>query len=56
MDAQTSVITHNVDDKEQEKVTKEDFIQEQETAKGMTPVRILVRKKRSSLKKNLLQY
>ncbi|PGM93156.1 lysozyme inhibitor LprI family protein [Bacillus cereus] len=34
VDAQTSVITHNVDDKEQEKVTKKDFIQEQETAKG----------------------
>ncbi|EOO16011.1 MULTISPECIES: lysozyme inhibitor LprI family protein [Bacillus] len=34
VDAQTSVITHNVDDEEQEKVTKQDFIQEQETAKG----------------------
>ncbi|RWS44017.1 DUF1311 domain-containing protein [Bacillus mycoides] len=34
VDAQTSVITHNVDDKEQEKVTKQDFIQEQETVKG----------------------
>ncbi|EJQ98851.1 lysozyme inhibitor LprI family protein [Bacillus cereus] len=34
VDAQTAVITHNVDDKEQEKVTKQDFIQEQETAKG----------------------
>ncbi|WP_212934619.1 lysozyme inhibitor LprI family protein [Bacillus hominis] len=34
VDAQTSVITHNVDDKEREKVTKQDFIQEQETVKG----------------------
>ncbi|KMN43862.1 lysozyme inhibitor LprI family protein [Bacillus sp. LK2] len=33
VDAQTSVITYNVDDKKQEKITKEDVIQEQETAK-----------------------
>ncbi|HHB1437960.1 MULTISPECIES: lysozyme inhibitor LprI family protein [Bacillus] len=34
VDAKNSVITHNVDDEEQEKVTKKDFIQEQETVKG----------------------
>ncbi|WP_144614570.1 lysozyme inhibitor LprI family protein [Bacillus cereus] len=34
VDAQTSVITHNVDDEEQEKVTQKDYIQEQETVKG----------------------
>ncbi|EJR53444.1 hypothetical protein IIM_02808 [Bacillus cereus VD107] len=33
VDAQTSVITYNVDDKKQEKITKEDVIQEQDTAK-----------------------
>lgn len=33
VDAQTSVITYNIDDKKQEKITKEDVIQEQETAK-----------------------
>ncbi|MED1407883.1 MULTISPECIES: lysozyme inhibitor LprI family protein [Bacillus] len=33
VDAQTSVITYNVGDKKQEKITKEDVIQEQETAK-----------------------
>ncbi|MBJ8109240.1 MULTISPECIES: lysozyme inhibitor LprI family protein [Bacillus] len=34
VDAKNSVITHNVDDEEQEKVTKKDFVQEQETVKG----------------------
>ncbi|GMR65933.1 MULTISPECIES: lysozyme inhibitor LprI family protein [Bacillus] len=34
IDAQTSVITPNVDDEEQEKITKKDYIQEQETVKG----------------------
>ncbi|WP_368907200.1 lysozyme inhibitor LprI family protein, partial [Bacillus wiedmannii] len=34
VDAKNSVIAHNVDDEEQEKVTKKDFVQEQETVKG----------------------
>ncbi|HDR7514313.1 lysozyme inhibitor LprI family protein [Bacillus mobilis] len=34
VDAKNSVITHNVDDEEQEKVTKKDLVQEQETVKG----------------------
>ncbi|WP_342715516.1 lysozyme inhibitor LprI family protein [Bacillus paramycoides] len=34
VDAQTSVITHNVDDEEEEKITKKDYIQEQKTVKG----------------------
>ncbi|MED4387992.1 DUF1311 domain-containing protein [Bacillus mobilis] len=34
VDAKNLVITHNVDDEEQEKVTKKDFVQEQETVKG----------------------
>ncbi|PDZ68060.1 hypothetical protein CON30_11630 [Bacillus cereus] len=34
VDAKNSVIAHNVDDEEQEKVTKKDYMQEQETVKG----------------------
>lgn len=34
VDAKNSVIAHNVNDEEQEKVTKKDFVQEQETVKG----------------------
>lgn len=56
VDAQTSVITHNVDDEEQEKVTKQDFIQEQETAKGNDSSTYTSSKEEKQQKKNLLQY
>ncbi|OAK23197.1 lysozyme inhibitor LprI family protein [Bacillus wiedmannii] len=49
VDAKNSVITHNVDDEEQEKVTKKDFIQEQETVKGNDSSTYTSSKKETSL-------
>ncbi|EMI9086129.1 DUF1311 domain-containing protein [Bacillus cereus] len=49
VDAKNSVITHNVDDEEQEKVTKKDFIQEQETVKGNDSSTYISSKKETSL-------
>ncbi|WP_242270778.1 lysozyme inhibitor LprI family protein [Bacillus cereus group sp. BfR-BA-01310] len=51
VDAQTSVITYNVDDKKQEKITKEDVIQEQETAKRNDSSTYISSKKEKQLKK-----
>ncbi|KAA0770319.1 hypothetical protein BAU22_08450 [Bacillus sp. 4048] len=49
VDAKNSVITHDVDDEEQEKVTKKDFIQEQETVKGNDSSTYTSSKKETSL-------
>ncbi|MGR3774786.1 lysozyme inhibitor LprI family protein [Bacillus paramycoides] len=51
VDAQTSVITYNVDDKKQEKITKEDVIQEQETAKRNDSSMYISSKEEKQLKK-----
>ncbi|MGE7866365.1 lysozyme inhibitor LprI family protein [Bacillus paramycoides] len=51
VDAQTSVITYNVDDKKQEKITKEDVIQEQETAKRNDSSTYISSKEEKQLKK-----
>ncbi|PGM64291.1 hypothetical protein CN947_08275 [Bacillus cereus] len=51
VDAQTSVITYNVDDKKQEKITKEDVIQEQETAKRNDSSTYISSKEENQLKK-----
>ncbi|MGE7631156.1 lysozyme inhibitor LprI family protein [Bacillus paramycoides] len=51
VDAQTSVITYNVDDKKQEKITKEDVIQEQETAKRNDSSTYISSKAEKQLKK-----
>ncbi|MGG0728679.1 lysozyme inhibitor LprI family protein [Bacillus paramycoides] len=51
VDAQTSVITYNVDDKKQEKITKEDVIQEQEIAKRNDSSTYISSKEEKQLKK-----
>ncbi|MED0959443.1 lysozyme inhibitor LprI family protein [Bacillus paramycoides] len=51
VDAQTSVITYNVDDIKQEKITKEDVIQEQETAKRNDSSTYISSKEEKQLKK-----